>query len=145
MKRRPRRSTRTGTLFPYTTLCRAGSETGHDRQVGARDDRRDRLRILRPRRIIVLAAEQVERAAGGVDLAEPAADVAVDGVEEQVAFEDARPALHVVPQRLPALRCRTLRSHQAGDPAGRALAAVHVAAVQPFELEVTPENGRTTG
>src|SRR3546814_10339869 len=61
------------------------SETGHDRQVGARDGRRDRLRILRPRRIIVLAAEQVERAAGRVDLAEPAADVAVDRSEEHTS------------------------------------------------------------
>src|SRR3546814_1038636 len=32
MMRRPPRSTRTDTLFPYTTLFRSGQCTGHDRQ-----------------------------------------------------------------------------------------------------------------
>src|SRR3546814_6446020 len=47
MIRRPPRSTRTDTLFPYTTLCR--SRHGRDRRLGQGVDRRldDRLRRQR--------------------------------------------------------------------------------------------------
>src|SRR3546814_514096 len=52
MIRRPPRSTRTDTLFPYTTLFRSGAHGSGDRQVGRdrpwsyRDQRRDRAVIL---------------------------------------------------------------------------------------------------
>src|SRR5262247_1331650 len=56
-------------------------------------------------RIIVFAGEQEQRAAFCVDQIDAVADVAVDLVEIEVALEHARAALHVVPQRLPALGC----------------------------------------
>ena len=62
--------------------------------------------------IVVFAGEQIKRAALDVDLADAAADVAVDGVEMQVAFEHAGSALHVVPQRFPALGLRRGRRDQ---------------------------------
>src|SRR3546814_20646556 len=44
MVRRPPQSTRTDTLFPYTTLFRSGEQQRPAIGIGARDDRRQRLR-----------------------------------------------------------------------------------------------------
>src|SRR4051812_728841 len=91
--------------------------------------------------IIVLASEQIERAAARVDLVELARDVAIDHVEVQVALEHAGPALHVVPQRFPAAFLRRGRCNQARHDAGRDLAAVHVGPMQPAHIVVWVDLG----
>src|SRR3546814_20478368 len=55
MRRRPPRSTRTDTLFPYTTLCRSGVERASDAHMpvlgpsfGAVSRRVNRMRLRRP-------------------------------------------------------------------------------------------------
>ena len=60
-----------------------------------------------------------------------AAQIAVDAVKVQIAFEDAGAALHVMPQGLPALGLGRLWGDEARHGAGRELAAVDVRAVQP--------------
>ena len=86
--------------------------------------------------VVVLAGEQIERAFAGVDLGHAAAHVAVGGVEVEVALEHAGAALHVVPDRLPAVGLGRGRGDQARDHAAAHLAAVHVRAVQPVEVVV---------
>ena len=86
--------------------------------------------------VVVLARQQVERAFGGVDLGHAAAHVAVGGVEVQVAFEHAGAALHVVPDRLPAVGLGRRRGDEPRDHAAAHLAAVHVRAVQPVEVVI---------
>ena len=54
----------------------------------------------------------------------------------QVALEHAGPALQVMPQRFPAVVVRRGRSDQPRDHAGRHLAAVHVAAMQPVHVVI---------
>src|SRR3546814_20898869 len=48
MKRRPPRSTRTDTLFPYTTLFRSVRMAGRDAQPEAPAPAEDRVRLARP-------------------------------------------------------------------------------------------------
>src|SRR5438132_5305482 len=97
------------------------AEAFHDRRLAAGDAARDRHRLLRRAGIIVFAREQEQQAAPGVDLSHPAADVAVDLVEIELAFEPAGAALHVVPQRLPAFAVGRVGADQAGDDGARNL------------------------
>src|SRR3546814_20889966 len=66
MIRRPPRSTRTDTLFPYTTLFRSGQYAGPDRKAAVDPDRRargsahDRADCAEPR-----TDEPADRRAGG--------------------------------------------------------------------------------
>src|SRR3546814_2265948 len=50
MIRRPPRLTRTDTLFPYTTLCRAPADGAHPLRLGAGDRGRTRHRAVGQRR-----------------------------------------------------------------------------------------------
>src|SRR3546814_2874867 len=50
MIRRPPRSTRTDTLFPYTTLFRSGLAGDHDRQVGVHEPGENPVDLLHGRR-----------------------------------------------------------------------------------------------
>ena len=86
--------------------------------------------------VVVLAGQQVERAFAGVDLGDAGAHVAVGGIEMEVALEHAGAALHVVPDRLPAVGLGRGRGDQAGDHGPAHLAAVHVRAMQPVEVVV---------
>ena len=106
----------------------------HDHRLGPVDGGGRALGILRGAGIVVLAGQQVERAAAGVDQMGAVAVVGILAVEVEVAFEDPRPALHVAPQGLPAVLVRRLRRHQAGDHGGADLAAMDVAAVQPARV-----------
>src|SRR5678815_5096363 len=92
-------------------------EAFHHRELRSLDARRHRLGVARRGRIVVLAGEEIERAERGVDLADAAADVALDLVEVEIAGEHARPALHVVPDRFPAflLRACLLYTSDAAD------------------------------
>src|SRR3546814_8383461 len=74
MIRRPPRSTRTDTLFPYTTLFRSGGD-GVDRQIGAARQRP-----------FALAAGALADAEGDRGLAE--ADPGNDAAEEDVRSEE---------------------------------------------------------
>ena len=87
-------------------------------------------------RIVVFAGEQIERRGAPVDLVHLVADVAVHLVEMQVALEHAGPALQVVPQRFPAVVVGRGRRDQPRHHAGRHLAAVHVAAMQPVHVVI---------
>ena len=75
-------------------------------------------------------------AATGVDLCDAAADVAIELVEIQIALEDAGAALHVVPDRFPALAIRRIRPDQAGDDGAGDLTAMHVRPVQEIEIVI---------
>ena len=57
----------------------------------------DIQRFLRRAGIIVLAGQQKQRTTARIDLGNAAPDIAVELVEIQIAFENARAALHVVP------------------------------------------------
>src|SRR5260370_23912641 len=106
------------------------AEPLHDGDLAARNAAGDGKRFLRGAGIVVLAGQQKQRAAFGVDLRDPAANVAVDLVEIEVAFENAGSALHVMPQRLPALLVGRIGTDQPGDDGGGDLAAMYVAPVQ---------------
>ena len=96
----------------------------------------DRQRLLRRAGIIIFARQQEQRAAPGVDLRDAAADVAVDLVEIEIALEHAGTALHVVPQRFPALLVRRVGADQAGDDGGADFAAMHVRPVQEIQIVI---------
>src|SRR5262249_5936760 len=49
---------------------------------------------------VVLAGEQIQRAASGVDSAQLAAQISIDPIEVQIALEPAGPTLHVLPKGL---------------------------------------------
>ena len=108
----------------------------HDRDLGAGHGARHRQRVLGRAGIIVFAGQQVQRALRRVDAVEFAAHIAVDAVKVQIAFEHAGAALHVVPQRFPALGLGRLRRDETGHGAGRDLAAMHVRAVQPARVVI---------
>ena len=65
------------------------------------------------RKILKSQVEQLEPRFLTINLVQPVADVAIDLVEMQVALEHARPALHVVPQRLPPVIVGCRRRDQA--------------------------------
>jgi len=112
------------------------AEALHDRHLGAGNARGGRFGIARRGRIVVLAGEHVQRALAGVDCVQAATDVTFDLIEVQVARKDARPALHVMPHRLPAVLVGAERRHQAvGEPARRAT-AMHFGVVHPARVVV---------
>src|SRR3989337_28046 len=80
----------------------------HDRHARARNLLRGAERVFRRAGEVVFAGEKIERAPGGVDLADAVAEVTIGAVEEEVALEDARAALHVHPQGVPARLPRAL-------------------------------------
>ena len=65
-----------------------------------------------------------------------AADIAVELVEIQIAFEHAGAALHVMPQRFPALVVGRIGSDQAGDDGGADFAAMDVGTVQEIQVVI---------
>src|SRR3546814_9752873 len=88
MKRRPPRSTRTDTLFPYTTLFRSqiiGKTHPHAVELGPHDDRIDGLPGIqnlaaRPRR----QAGAVDAGAALRQVGDPAIDMVEDAVHDHV-------------------------------------------------------------
>jgi hypothetical protein len=64
------------------------AEALHDGDLAALNASGDRKRFLRRAGIVVLAGQQEQRAALGIDLADAASDVAVELVETEIAFED---------------------------------------------------------
>src|SRR3546814_10954654 len=79
MIRRPPRSTRTDTLFPYTTLCRSGVEVDADAVIGEVDAGGDILDAL-------LAATRTGAAAELVGVAQGAMDMTVNYLKERKQF-----------------------------------------------------------
>src|ERR1700704_7082854 len=75
------------------------TELLHDGDAGARNRRGRPPGIFRRAREIILAGEQIQRTDLGIDGLDPAAQIAVDAIEVQIALEDARAALLVGPQR----------------------------------------------
>src|SRR3546814_4576742 len=69
MKRRPPRSTRTDTLFPYTTLFRSGAAIGRDDEIGAETSRVRLHQNMNPLRLAAAAGRiphrPTRRIAGG--------------------------------------------------------------------------------
>src|SRR3546814_11287000 len=68
MIRRPPRSTRTDTLFPYTTLCRSGVEVDADAGIGEVDAGGDILDALLAATRTGAAAEMVRVGQGAMDM-----------------------------------------------------------------------------
>ena len=99
--------------------------------MGAGNLRRRPQRVLGGAGEVVLAGQQIERADAGIDRLHLLAQVTVDAIEIEIAFEDAGPALHVHPQRLVAADRRALRCDQAGDQRRAHLAAMDVRTMQP--------------
>src|SRR3546814_1012607 len=79
MIRRPPRSTRTDTLFPYTTLCRSGVEVDADAVIGEVDAGGDILDAL-------LAATRTGAAAEMVGVGQGAMDMTVNYLKERKQF-----------------------------------------------------------
>src|SRR5581483_790007 len=77
------------------------TEAFHDGHLGAWNSLGGRLRVAWRGGVVVFAGQQVQRAKARIDSADAAADVALHLVEVQVARENARSSLHVVPDRLP--------------------------------------------
>src|SRR3546814_19660266 len=79
MLRRPPRSTRTDTLFPYTTLFRsdrltfahadqAGADRGHDRDTAGRDIGIDRVDEFDRARLAIAFVDELDAAVHGHDI-----------------------------------------------------------------------------
>src|SRR4051812_16130394 len=91
------------------------TELVHDDDLRTLDARRCPRGISGHAREIVLTRQKKQRAPGGVDGRNAAAQVAVDPIEIEVTLENARPALLIRPQRFLPRRLRTLGSDQARD------------------------------
>src|SRR3954452_20992271 len=89
------------------------TELLHDNDTGAGYRGGGPSCILRRAGEIILAGEQKQRAYFSIDLLDPAAQIAIDPIEIEVAFENARTALLVSPQRLGPRTGRALRRDQA--------------------------------
>ena len=59
----------------------------------------------------------------------------------QVAFEDPRTALHVVPERFPAVGIRGVRPDEAGNDPGADLASMDIRVMQPLRVVVGRDMG----
>src|SRR3984893_5444846 len=116
-------------------------EALHDGDFAPPDAAGHAERFLRGAGIVVFAGQQKQRAAAGVDLRDTASDVAVELVEIQIAFEDARTTLHVVPQRLPARRIGRIGPDQSGNDGGTDFAAVDVGTVQEIQVVIWIDMG----
>ena len=84
----------------------------HDRDLRARDTSRRAQRVFGRAGEVILAGQEIERADGRIDFLDAPAQIAIDPVEIQIAFKYPGPALHVVPERLPARGFRPLRRNQ---------------------------------
>src|SRR5260370_2686162 len=116
-------------------------EALHDGDFAPLDAACNAERFLRRAGIVVFAGQQKQRAAAGVDLRDAASYVAVELVEIQIAFEDARTTLHVMPQRLPALRIGRVWPDQSGNDGGADFAAMDVGAVQEIQIVIGVDMG----
>src|SRR5882724_2051039 len=74
------------------------TELLHDGDAGAVDRGGRPHRVFRRAGKIIFTGEQIKRTHTGIDVLDPAAQIAIDPVEIQIALEDARPALHIGPQ-----------------------------------------------
>src|SRR3981081_1786411 len=99
------------------------TELFHDGDAGVRNRGGGPLGIFRRAGEIILAREQIKRTYPGIDRLDPAAQVAIDAIEVQIALEDARTALLVGPQRFVSRDFGPLRRDQAGHPRRAAFAA----------------------
>ena len=104
----------------------------HDGHARARNARRDLLGHLRRARVVVLAGEQRDLAAVGVDALDVFAAVPVVAVEMDVALINARPRLAVVPPVLAPAPLRAGRRVEAVGVARGELAAVDRRMMQQF-------------
>ena len=119
---------------------------GHHLEMGRADLRRELTSHLRGRGGVVLSAQQIDRAPARVDAGGGAvAEIPVLEVVVQVADEDPRAALHVVPHRLPALRRGGLGRHHTVHERARDLAAVGVGTMQDPPGRVLSTAGRVDG
>src|SRR5260370_5825331 len=107
------------------------SELLHDGDTGAGDRGGGPLGIFRRAGEIILAGEQKQRTYFSIDLLDPAAQVAVDSIEIEVAFKYAGTALLVGPQRLGPRTGRALRRDQAGYQRGADFASMDIGAIEP--------------
>src|SRR3979411_2949793 len=112
------------------------TEALHDGDFAAGNAVRNAKRFLRRAGIVVFAGQQKQRAAARVDLGNATPDVAVELVEIQIAFEDARAALHVMPQRLPSFVVRRIGPDQSGNDGGADFATVDVGTVQEIQIVI---------
>jgi len=84
---------------------------------------------------IVFAGQQVQRALLRIEPVEQSVpEIAVGEIVMQVAQEDARTALHVMPQHLPLLGVGRRRRDQAGDRTRGRFLAMHVGPEQHAEI-----------
>src|SRR6516162_11805520 len=112
------------------------AEALHDGDVAAPDDPGHGKSLLRRAGVIVFARKKKQRAAARVDPADAASDVAIDLVEIKITLEHAWPALHVVPERLPAALLRCVGSDQSGNDGGADLAAMHIRPMQEIQVVI---------
>src|SRR4030088_2255416 len=112
------------------------TEALHDGGFAAGNAVRNAKRFVRCAGIVVFAGQQKQRAAARVDLGNATPDVAVELVEIQIAFEDARAALHVMPQRLPSLVVRRIGPNQSGNDGGADFATGDVGTVQEIQIVI---------
>src|ERR1700738_4850973 len=68
------------------------AEPFHDGDAGAWNGSSRPHRVFRRAGKIIFAGKQIKRTDTGIDLVDPAAQVAIDPVEIQIALEDARAA-----------------------------------------------------
>src|SRR5262245_6501212 len=112
------------------------AEVFHHRQLGALDARRKVARIGGATGIVVLPGQQIERAGLGIERAQPAPHVPILRIKVKVTFEDAGAALHIVPNRLPALARRGSGGNQPRDDGAADLPTMYVRSMQPVEVIV---------
>ena len=117
------------------------AETVHDGQFGPVDHRCGIARSLGRARMVVFSGQHEDRAFRGVDLAQALGHVPVHGVEVQVALEHAGTALHVVPERLPAVLYRRAWTDQSPAIGRTELATVDVRLVQAVQREIALHEG----
>src|SRR6266404_7732612 len=107
------------------------ADAGHNLQLGTGNEPGQLLAILRRARIVILTRQQEKRAFGRINPMNLLADIAFCLVVVQIAFEDPRSALHVVPQRLPAILLLHTWSDEAGHNAGANFAAMDIRSMEP--------------
>ena len=116
-------------------------ETLHDGDFAAGNAVGDRQRFLGRAGIVVFAGQQIRRTFARIDLGDAGPDVAVELVEIQIAFENAGAALHVMPQRFPALVVGRVGAHQSGNDGCGDFPAMDVGTVQEIQVVIGIDMG----
>src|SRR3546814_18037466 len=116
MIRRPPRSTRTDTLFPYTTLFRSRSR--HKRLDAHRDFLIHQLKRF-PKLSAVKLARRLQERRGELGVSSRSIRRYVQALKEQVATGQLR-YYEPVPQSVPGIQCQVDQGEWGGVPIGRA-------------------------